>query len=115
MYGSQRVERQFPVQIIPSGYCYPNGKTWKIDFAVKNTDPWLGYSCYVEAKGAFLPEFAHVLTSFEARHDSKFMKLVIVFTDSIPLNNKVVKALWSSPFKKNLLTLEELRQLRTLP
>lgn len=115
MHGVERVESQFPVIVIPSSYCYPSGKSWKIDFAIKSDCRWGGYSHFVEAKGAFLPEFAHTLASFEYRHDSKFMKLIIVFPNAIPLNNRVIKALSNSPFKKNLLTFEELKQLKTLP
>lgn len=28
MYGEDRLVRQFPIQVIPPGKCYPGGKTW---------------------------------------------------------------------------------------
>lgn len=115
MFSVKTVVRQYPVEIIPPGCCYRLGKSWRIDFAIANSDPFLGFSHYVEAKGAFLPEFAHTLASFEARYDKRLTKLIIVFTDSIPKNNKVIKSLLDSPFRSNLLTLEELKQLKTLP
>jgi hypothetical protein len=115
MYGSNKVIRQFPVEIIPPGYCYPKGKNWKIDFAITSEHAYCGYSRLVEAKGAFLPEFASTLASFEQIHDSDFGKLIIVFPNSIPKDNKVVKALLKSEYAQNLLTLKELKQLTQLP
>ena len=115
MYGAERVGRQFRAEIIPPGYCYPNGKNWKIDFAVSGETSFSGLTHYVEAKGAFLPEFAHTLASFEAHDPVYFERLIVVFTNAIPKNNKIIESLLDSPFKKNLLTLEELKQLKTLP
>ncbi len=115
MYGTERVTRQYLVKISLPGYCYPTGKSWKIDFAIADPDPFSDFTYYVEAKGAFLPEFAQTLASFESRSAESFERLIIVFGDSIPLNNRVVKSLFDSPFKSNLLTLKELEQLKTLP
>lgn len=61
MYGTDRVIRQYPVEIIPPGYCYPKGKTWKVDFAIKNVGQLPTVFALVEAKGFFLPEFAYTL------------------------------------------------------
>ncbi len=115
MYGTDKIVRQHPLEVIPSGYCYPNGKSWKVDFAVTLSNPSLGFSHYVEAKGAFLPEFAHTLSSLELHNDSVFSRLSIVFTDEIPKTNRMVKALMKTDFKSNLFTLKELEQLKTLP
>jgi hypothetical protein len=115
MYGTEKVFSQFPVQIISPGWCYPRGKNWKIDFSIAGSQPYFGSSHFVEAKGAFLPEFAHTLASFEEGNDEAFRKLIIVFGNSIPKDNKVVKALLESEYAQNLLTLKELKQLTHLP
>jgi hypothetical protein len=115
MYGQERVSRQHPVQIIPPGYCYPKGKNWKIDFYIDRDPTRFGSSLFVEAKGAFLPEFAHTLASFEQKNAHAFEKLIIVFGGIMPSYNKVVKALLDSDYGQNLLTLEELKQLSHLP
>lgn len=115
MYGADKVVRQYPVQVIPPGYCYPKGKSWKIDFYIGRESTCFGSSLFVEAKGFFLPEFAHNLASFEQKNINAFKKLIIVFGNSIPIENKVVKALLNSEYGQNLLTLKELEQLSHLP
>jgi hypothetical protein len=115
MYGQEKIYRQYSTEVIPAGYCYPKGKNWKIDFSIANERPYLGTSHFVEAKGAFLPEFAHTLANFELLNDKAFGKLIIIFGNSIPIESKVIKALLDSEYAQNLLTLKELKQLSRLP
>jgi hypothetical protein len=115
MYGQGKVSRQFPVKIFPPGYCYPKGKNWKVDFYIDRDSSRFGSSVFVEAKGAFLPEFAHTLANLELIDHRAFRRLIIVFSRSIPIENKVIKALLNSDYGQNLLTLKELEQLTHLP
>ncbi len=115
MYEPHRIARQVALPIFEPGYCFPNGKNWKVDFGIFSTDYPKYFSHFVEAKGVFLPEFAFTLGSLEEYQFSIFRKLRIVFTDKIPSSNKVTKALLRSDFRKNLLTLKELEKSRHLP
>jgi hypothetical protein len=115
MYGADRIIRQFPVRIFSPGYCYPKGKIWKVDFAVTNLKPHNGICHYVEAKGAFLPEFAYTLATLEQSDPVVFDRLYIIFGHSIPIENKVVRSLFNSNFGYQLLTLKEIEQLAHLP
>lgn len=115
IYGADGIIRQRRVEIYPSGLCYPKGKTWKIDFAIRNNDPYDPIAHYVEAKGAFLPEFAHTLASLERVDYDVFHSLYLVFPDSIPSGNRIIRSLMNSNYKHHLLTLEELSCLQHLP
>lgn len=115
MYGKECVLRQHRVRIIEPGLCYPNGKYWKADFAIRfpvsrNYTHWL-----VEAKGAFLPEFASVLSLLEDNQNDLFYRTRIIFPGKPPTKNRVVQALLNSSFKGNLLSLQEVEKLRELP
>lgn len=115
MYGASYVCRQRAVKIYSPGLCYPKGKNWKVDFGVISSAQHNVLNYLVEAKGAFLPEFAHTLASFEeAQAAEAFKKLFIVFSE-IPTHNRVIKALLNSPYQHNLLTLEKLKCLQHLP
>jgi hypothetical protein len=115
IYGAERVVRQCPVRIYPPGLCYPKGKTWKIDFGIAcSILPW-EIEHYVEAKGAFLPEFAHTLASLETLDYEIFHSLYLVFPESIPKGNRIIRSLTTSKYQHRLLTLEELSCLRHLP
>lgn len=115
MYGTKCVARQCPVQIIKPGCCYPKGKKWKVDFTIRFPKTLLYNHWLVEAKGAFLPEFAYTLSNLENNRIDSFYRTVIVFPDKIPKENKVVKALLDSPMAKNLITLKQLQELKQLP
>ena len=66
IYGANRIIRQYQLDILPPCFCYPKGKKWRVDFAILSSTSQGGYFCFVEAKGAFLPEFAHTLACLEA-------------------------------------------------
>ncbi|MGL5074356.1 MAG: hypothetical protein ACRDBG_00750 [Waterburya sp.] len=115
MYGADRVIRQFPVKIFLKSDCYPRGKTWKVDFAIKSAGQLATIANYVEAKGAFLPEFATTLAVLEWSEPDVFSNLVIVFSGSLPLENRMVCSLLNSNSDCRLLTLKELQRLFYLP
>ena len=115
MYGAKRIKRQHKLHVVKPGICYPNGKTWKADFIVKDLYHSNGIYRVVEAKGLFLPEFANTLVQLETNLPLLFKKTVIVFSQSIPLEKRVVKALWNSELCDNLITLNQLKKLEVLP
>ncbi len=115
IFGADRVIPQFSVEIIPSGKCYPKGKKWKVDFAIAKTEPCYYPDFYVEAKGAFLPEFATTLGVFETLYPKELQKLFIIFNGKPPTKNRVIKSLLKTDFKDHLLSLKELEQLTNLP
>lgn len=114
IYGSNRIVRQYQLGILPSCRCHPRGKKWKVDFAIispRNNDT---YCLYVEAKGAFLPEFAHTLACLEVNNTTAFQQTFIVFSNNIPIKNQVVKSLLKTDFKHHLLTLNQLKERNNL-
>lgn len=115
IFGWDRIKRQYPLTIIPPGRCYPNGKVWRIDFAITSEFDKELCTHYIEAKGAFLPEFATTLALFEYQDPYDFNELFIVFNGKLPTNNRVIKSLLKTDFKDNLLSLKELERLTNLP
>lgn len=115
MYGVDKVIRQFPVEIFPKGICYPKGKYWKVDFAIKSNGRLPTIFAFVEAKGAFLPEFAYTLAALEWSEPTVFNSLIVVFGNSIPTKNKVITSLLNSDFDCRLLTFKELQESCYLP
>ncbi|MEL6438691.1 MAG: hypothetical protein AAFQ80_05470 [Cyanobacteria bacterium J06621_8] len=109
IYGADRIIRQHKIVILPPSRCYPKGKNWRVDFAVTSKTPLGGYSFFVEAKGAFLPEFGSTLANLEQYDSMTFDRTYIIFDQKIPSDNKVVKALLNSDFKHHLLTLRTLK------
>jgi hypothetical protein len=114
MYGADSVIRQFPIEVIQEGCVYPRGKTWKVDFAIKAFPGQYLPSFFVEAKGAFLPEFATTLAFLEMNEPVFFRDLFIVFGNKIPTGSIPLKNLLKSEMKSNLLTLPELKDLSRL-
>ena len=115
MYGEHRVKRQIPERIIPPCNCYPYGKRWKIDFGIANARNPKIIDFYVKAKGLFTPSFADTLAMFELNNLFNFNRLYLVFSNQIPKDKKVIKALTKTTFDNNLLTLKELKQITELP
>ena len=115
MYGADRVKRQVAIQVISPCLCYPRGKFWRVDFAITKSITDRDIYCLVEAKGAFLPEFASILVNLEREDKDVFKRTYIVFPSQVPKKNLVVKALLKSFFSKNLITLTYLNRLRDLP
>ena len=114
MYGFSKVHLQVPIEIIPSCYCYPKGKRWKVDFAIKNHRFYDAYEHYVEAKGACLAEFTTVLTQVENHSPAVFDRLTLVFSRKIPTKNKVIGSLLKSPFAERIITLKQLKEIPDL-
>jgi hypothetical protein len=114
MYGEDCIIRQFPVDICNSCYCYPKGKTWKVDFAIQFSPASYLPHRFVEAKGAFLPEFATTLAMCEMTNPDLFSNLFIVFGNKYPKNSQVLKNLLKSDMRSNLLTFPELKDLSRL-
>ncbi len=115
MYGVSRVIRQYPLEIIAPGYCYSNGKNWRVDFAVTAMTGRKYIIYFVEAKGLFTTEFGYVLSALEAYDDRAFNKLRIVFASYVPSTNRVVKSLLKSDRQDALFTLNQLKKLKFLP
>ena len=115
IFGVDRIERQYPLTIIPPGRCYPNGKNWKVDFAITSDEDKYLYTHYVEAKGAFLPELATTLALFEYQDPYDFNDLFVIFNGNPPSSNRVIKSLLKTDFKDHLLSLKELEQSNQLP
>jgi hypothetical protein len=115
IYGEERVFRQVPLEIVRPSHCYPKGKAWKVDFAIAEL-VWgdKHIKSYVEAKGAFLPEFGYVLSALEELHPTSFLKLKIIFGNEIPRSNKIISALMRSSFSRNIFTLKELKERKRL-
>jgi hypothetical protein len=114
MYGTANVLRQYPIDIIEECCTYPRGKTWKVDFAIRfNLGSYLPHK-FVEAKGAFLPEFATTLAFCEMTKPHMFAHLFIVFGNKMPSGSQPLKNLLKSSMKSNLLTLPELKDLSRL-
>ncbi|PSB11101.1 hypothetical protein C7B62_06635 [Pleurocapsa sp. CCALA 161] len=110
IYGADRIVRQYPIELIPPGQCYPKGKTWKVDFAIKDADKREALTTLVEAKGALMPEFISTLAHLEVNEPDAFEDLVVVFSRSIPTDNKVIKSLLNKTYAPQFYTLKELEQ-----
>ena len=113
MFGSKRITRQFPVQIVPPGYCYKSGKNWRIDFAIFDDNDQKFPTYLVEAKGAVMPDFRHCVASLEVYDPGSFDRLSIVFGRSVP-PDKMMKNLMSTDFSQRIYTLKELQCTNTL-
>ncbi len=115
IFGAYRIKRQIPISLLPPRRCYPNGKTWKVDFAIDNGIASNEWTHFVEAKGAFLPEFATTLAILEDKDSWAFDNLFVIFNGKPPATNRVIKSLLKTDFKDHLLSLKELEQLTKLP
>ena len=115
IFGADRIKRQHLLTIIPRGKCYPNGKNWKVDYAILSDFEHIEYSHFVEAKGAFLPEFATTLALVEDKEPWAFDNLFVIFNAKPPANNRVIKSLLKTDFKDHLLSLKELEKSNQLP
>ena len=114
IYGLERINLHYPIETIPKGQCYPNGKTWKVDFAIKHKDYVDEIVCYVEAKGLLTTEFTYTLATLEQTNYKAFRTLFVVFPSKIPKQNKIVKNLLDSFCSSNILTLSQLKKTNYL-
>ncbi len=115
LYGNRRIVTQYPLMIFPPGYCYPKGKYWRVDFAVKTAIGSNDYTRFVEAKGAVLSDFRHTLSALENHDERSFCKLRIVFGGGIPQDSAFVKNLLKTDFKRNLYSFKHFEKLTRLP
>lgn len=114
MYGDNRVVRQYPIEIISSGWCYPKGKKWKVDFVVLSSRYSQCPEFYIEAKGIITTEFTYILANLEEHQEDIFNGLVLVFPRDIPIKNKVIKSLLNSPFNEGIMTLQDFKKRTSL-
>ena len=115
MYGEDRIIRQHKLEIIPPCTCYPKGKTWRVDFAITGKHFRNEILAYVEAKGAVLNEFKYTLSLLEVSRPLDFLKLRIVFVQTVPTTDKIITAIKKSGIKKMLTTLPKIKKLPYLP
>ena len=115
IFGADRIERQYHVDLFFPSKCYPNGKVWRCDFAIDNSPNKDEWTHFVEAKGAFLPEFATTLALVEDKESEVFDNLFIIFNSKPPATNRVIKSLLKTDFKDHLLSLKELEKSKNLP
>ena len=109
---SYSIEHQYNVSIIPPyrGMCFPNGKTWKVDFAVKKDNE---ITMLVEAKGKLSCDFPLILALLELNNLQLFSKLWLVFPVQIP-KNSILKRLQKTSMKQKIITRKQLEAyLRT--
>ena len=114
MYSAARVYRQYPITVVPPSYCYPDGRKWRVDFAIRNTFHPQKINLLVEAKGLWLPEFSSVLAFLEQTNIKAFNRLRIVLGKSCSRGNKVAKALAKSDCKHQMLTFDQLKKTSRL-
>lgn len=112
IYGIQRIKTQVHVNILPRGLCFPRGKTWKVDFAITESDDSHFAYKYVEAKGLITREFIYTLACLETYKPNIFHNLHLVFVRSIPIENNMIKSLTKSHWNNHMLTLKDLQKLR---
>lgn len=114
LYGSDRVHRQVPVELIPKGTCYSTGKPWKVDFGIIN--PFNNsYRFYVEAKGRITADFRNTLPILEHTNPEVFKRLILVFGSKVPVRNRVIASLIKSSNYPRIYTLKKFNQLTTEP
>ena len=89
IFGHDNILPQHHVPIIFPGKCYPFGKEWAIDFAIKPARSRTT-GLFVEAKGMCTQNFLHNLAMLEANNPRVFEKLVIVFDTSIPIKHSII-------------------------
>lgn len=106
MFGFNNVIRQYPLYILPKGRCYPKGKQWVIDFAIKSNHYHKRPLMLIEAKGYPTDSFLSNLALLEAVNPAVFRQLTIVFDRNIPSHRMITnlrKTNHQSDFGKVLL------------
>ena len=114
MYSVSRVKRQHPVLYIPPGECYPKGKLWKVDFAIRSSTYEHDYSFYIEAKGAITADFRDKMPILEHTNPEVFRRLFLIFGSRIPVKSKVVRNLLATKHIRQIYTLKKFQQLEKL-
>lgn len=107
LFGSHAVICQYPIELIPSGQCYPSGKDWKIDFAIKPSLYAQKPSMLIEAKGVLTPGCISNLVTLELTHPEYFNALYLLFERALPTKNRVIRRLLKTDFQHRILLLEQ--------
>ena len=110
LYGVNAVIHQYPLPIISEGKCYPIGKDWKIDFAVKPSIDSSFPIMLVEAKGRLTETFTRNLAFLEQTNPTAFERFYLLFHRAIPQGNKLIRNLMSTDVKDRILTLSQFLQ-----
>lgn len=114
LFGANRIVMQHPLLIFPPGYCYPKGKKWRVDFAIKFSPNSNSFVLFVEAKGAILPDFRHTLSALENHDDRSFSRLRIVFGHGVPQDSAFIRNLLKTDFERNLYSFKQFEKLTRL-
>lgn len=101
---------QYPIALIKKSLAYPNGKTWKVDFAIvrkgKNIERPLQL---VEAKGYEAESFIANLTLLEQFQTELFHKLTIVYPKyRLPKTGMIHRLNHNPNWQGMAITLEQL-------
>ena len=107
LYGVNAVIHQYPLPIISEGKCYPIGKDWRIDFAVKPSIDSSFPIMLVEAKGRLTETFTRNLAFLEQTNPTAFARFYLLFHRAIPKGNKLIKNLMNTDVKDRILTLSQ--------
>ena len=83
IFGFNYVIHQYSIPLFPEGRCYPRGRNWTIDFAIKKPRE-KSLLMLVESKGYPTEAFLSNLATLEAVDPLLFSKLTIVFRSDIP-------------------------------
>ena len=108
-FASAAISTQYAVPILPRCECYPKGKTWTVDFAVFHPSIRKTPMMLVEAKGHPTEGFKYQLALLNLSQPELFKKLMIVFSNSVPLSIDIFRNLSRNGCKDRLLTLAEFK------
>lgn len=100
LFGFHAVICQYPISLFPPGQCYPKGKQWRIDFAIKPNRCTKEPLMLIEAKGLPTEAFLTNLATLEALHPHLFNSLYLLFDKIIPQKNKVISNLLKARHSK---------------
>ncbi|MDJ0690442.1 MAG: hypothetical protein QNJ41_18275 [Xenococcaceae cyanobacterium MO_188.B32] len=114
LFGSHAVICHYPIELIPSGQCYPEGKDWKIDFAIKPSLYAKEPSMLIEAKGVLTESCISNLVTLELTHPEYFNALYLIFERALPTTNRVIRRLLKTDFQHRILLLEQFVELEVL-
>ena len=88
LFAEHLIRRQYPFVLTNPCKSCPNGKIWKIDFAIV-FPRYKVPKYFIEAKGFISQDFQANLLLMETLHPVSFKKLLIVFDKNIPSNKSI--------------------------
>jgi hypothetical protein len=113
LVGSKRILRQYPLEVLPPGYCYLTGKKWRVDFAILERIGDKFPISYVEAKGLITTDFSYALACLEVYNPDSFDQLSLVFGQRFP-PGKLMTRLRKTDFAKRIYTLKQFQCISRL-